>query len=77
MPLADDGVATGEGVDSAMTLDAALDLDDAGIPRVPGEPASAPMPPEWRKKILEMTADGNRWLEETYDLPVARYGYFG
>lgn len=54
-----------------------LDLDDAGIPRVPGEPASAPMPPEWRKKILEMTADGNRWLEETYDLPVARYGYFG
>ncbi len=54
-----------------------LDLDDAGIPRVPGEQASAPMPPEWRKRIFEITADGNRWLVDTYDLPVARYGYFG
>ncbi len=29
VPLPDDGVATGEGVESRMTLDAALDLDDA------------------------------------------------
>jgi hypothetical protein len=35
------------------------------------------MPPEWRKRIFEITADGNRWLVDTYDLPVARYGYFG
>lgn len=54
-----------------------FDLDDAGIPRVPGERASAPMPPEWRSRIFEMTAEGNRWLVETYNLPVAGYGYFG
>ncbi len=29
MPLADDGIATGAGVDSALTIEATLDLDDA------------------------------------------------
>jgi hypothetical protein len=53
-----------------------LGLDRRGVP-LPGEKASAPIPPHWKERVFKITSEGNRWLEKIYNLPLARYGYFG
>ena len=54
-----------------------LGLDSVNVSRVSGGPASVAMPTEWRQRIFDITAEGNHWLADAYDLPVARHGYFG
>jgi len=54
-----------------------LDLDPKGIPFNRGDKASAPIPAEWKKKIFSFTAQGNRWLEQVFNLPLSEHGYFG
>ena len=52
-----------------------LGLDQKGIPIIKGERACAPIPQEWQKKIFAVTAQGNRWLEQVFNLPLSEYGY--
>ena len=33
------------------------------------------LPESWRRKVFNATYQGNRWLSETFDLPLAKYGY--
>ena len=53
-----------------------LELGRDNIPLMEGPKAQAPISPEWQNKIYEMTEKGNRWIEEMFNLPLEKYGYF-
>ncbi len=53
-----------------------LGLNEEGVPFLQGAKARAPMSPAWRDKIFAVTKEGNRWLEQFFDLPLGEYGYF-
>jgi hypothetical protein len=53
-----------------------LGLDPAtGEPEHAGPRADAEVPPEWRRRIEDLTRDGNRWLAREWNLPLEKYGY--
>jgi hypothetical protein len=54
-----------------------LGLGKNGVPFLGGEKARAFISEAWQNKIYELTAEGNRWLQEVFNLPLAEYGYFG
>lgn len=54
-----------------------LSLSRQNTPLVSGPKAKASIPPEWQKQIFDATEQGNRWIEEMFNLPLSRYGYFG
>ncbi len=54
-----------------------LGLHQDGKPFVIGGKARAPISSEWQKQIFETTWQGNLWLQESYGLPLEKYGYFG
>jgi hypothetical protein len=54
-----------------------LNLDESGVPVAAAPKARASIPPEWQKRIHEITAEGNQWLTEEFGLPLEKYGYFG
>lgn len=53
-----------------------LELGQDGTPIVAGEKARASISPVWKKHIFETTRKGNLWLQESYGLPLEKYGYF-
>jgi len=53
-----------------------LGLDKEGIPFLRGEKARAPISAAWREKIYAVTEEGNRRLEQVFNLPLEKYGYF-
>lgn len=40
-----------------------------------GIPAKISLPPEWAEKVADLTREGNRWLAESYNLPLDHYSY--
>lgn len=40
-----------------------------------GTRAQAVISPQWRSRIIERTATGNRWLEDEWGLPLSKVGY--
>ncbi len=40
-----------------------------------GPPARVAIPKVWKRKISDVTRNGNRWLEQEWGLPLQRYGY--
>ncbi len=54
-----------------------LELNQDGTPASAGVKARATISPEWQKLIFETTRQGNLWLQESYGLPLEKYGYFG
>lgn len=38
-------------------------------------PATIALCPTWRKTIMDETKAGNRWIADTFDLPLETYGY--
>jgi len=54
-----------------------LDMDKKSGIHTDEPKAKAPISKEWQKKIYETTKEGNRWIEEVFNLPLGRHGYFG
>jgi hypothetical protein len=52
-----------------------LGLSRTGQPSRPGPKAEIDIPLDWRRRIEDLTREGNRWLAEEWDLPLAKYGY--
>lgn len=40
-----------------------------------GQRFSAPMPNDWIQRLTNFYAEGNGYIEQTYNLPLTRYGY--
>jgi hypothetical protein len=54
-----------------------LGLERSNISIMDGPKAKAPISTEWQNKIYEVTEKGNRWLEEVFNLPLKKHGYYG
>jgi len=54
-----------------------LGLNEEGVPFLGSEKARASISEAWQSKIYELTAEGNRWLEQNFNLPLEKYGYYG
>jgi hypothetical protein len=54
---------------------AMLGLDRFDVPALAGPKARVRIPESWRARIMAATRDGNLWLAQTFQLPLARYGY--
>ena len=54
-----------------------LGLDGYGVPLQAGERARAMISPAWKEEIFKTTCEGNRWLEEQFQLPLHKHAYQG
>lgn len=52
-----------------------LDLNATGGPRVSGKPGGVRLSAELRQSVVERTADGNKWLQDTFGLELEQHGY--
>lgn len=52
-----------------------LGMTDAGRNNPTGKGAKIDLSDEWKQRILDKTREGNRWLAETWDLPLGKYDY--
>jgi hypothetical protein len=53
-----------------------LELDNASVPIESGEKARAQISREWQKRVIDVTREGNLWLQKVFDLSLEEKGYF-
>jgi hypothetical protein len=54
-----------------------LDIGKGGVPKNPGEKATAPISTAWQQRIVDRTREGTQWLDETFQLGLQELGYLG
>ncbi len=59
------------------TRKAMLGLQGENISIIDEPKAKAPISVMWQNKIFEEIKKGNHWIEEQFNLPLKKYGYYG
>ena len=54
-----------------------LDMGKKSGTHIEEPKARAPISAGWQRRIYEFVEQGNRWIEENFDLPLDKHGYFG